>query len=123
MSDILPPPTTPRMSTYRLTEASVVRDDGLHIPMDLFNAHWQEYQEWLRTGNTPLPMAPEPQEDIDRRTRRTELKTNAILNTLRTATPQQIDTYIDNQVTTLLDSRRVLKALAIAISVLLKEGL
>lgn len=49
--------------TYKLMPVSeiaghnqtVVRSDGLHIPMNQENTDYQEYLKWLAEGNEPLP--------------------------------------------------------------------
>lgn len=41
---------------YRITTTGVVREDGLHIPVDQSNVDFQEYQRWIDSGNTPLPI-------------------------------------------------------------------
>lgn len=51
---------------YKLKENGVTRIDGdqaIVIPADEFNRHWNEYQEWLKAGNTP-----EPQDLVERAT-------------------------------------------------------
>jgi len=41
---------------YKLTLFGVKRiADNAFIPNDESNRDWQEYQEWLKKGNTPLP--------------------------------------------------------------------
>jgi len=41
---------------YKLAEGGVIRlADGAFIPADDRNKDWQEYQEWLSQGNTPMP--------------------------------------------------------------------
>jgi hypothetical protein len=34
---------------------SIIRFDGLSIPMDEANTDYQEYLKWVAEGNTPLP--------------------------------------------------------------------
>lgn len=47
---------------YKLIENGVLRiDDGAHIPDDIANRDWREYQDWIAEGNTPEPADPEPQ--------------------------------------------------------------
>lgn len=112
------------VADYQLKPNGVFhRPTGHHIPPDDANIHWQEYQVWLTAGNTPDPSDPPPAEDLARVARRQELRANAVVNAIASATPAQIDTYIDNNVTTLAQARTVLKALAMCVSVLLKEGL
>ena len=46
---------------YQLTESGVQRlEDNAHIPDCADNRDWQQYQQWLKKGNTPLPMDPTP---------------------------------------------------------------
>ena len=46
---------------YKLTEAGVLRlSDKAYIPDCDDNRDWQEYQQWLKEGNEPLPMDPPP---------------------------------------------------------------
>lgn len=50
---------------YKLTNTtSIVRiEDNAIIPADLNNADFQEYQNWISKGNTPLPKDPDPAPD------------------------------------------------------------
>ncbi|USE39251.1 hypothetical protein [Endozoicomonas sp. SCSIO W0465] len=42
---------------YQLTETGVLRlSDLAYIPDCTDNFDWQEYQQWLKEGNKPLPM-------------------------------------------------------------------
>jgi hypothetical protein len=112
------------MADYQLRESGVLRRaDEAHIPDDPANPAWQEYLAWLAAGNTPDPADPAPVEDTERRARRAQMRANAVIQALATSTPAQVDAYVDAQVTDLASARRVIKALAIAVSVLLKEGL
>lgn len=46
------------MRSYKLQKdgIGVIRlDDMASVPADPRNRDWQEYQEWLAKGNTPLP--------------------------------------------------------------------
>ena len=41
---------------YQLTQNGVLRlEDNVWIPNDVRNRDWQDYQEWLKEGNTPEP--------------------------------------------------------------------
>ena len=46
---------------YQLAEHNTVHrlSDNAYIPKDDRNVDYQQYQQWLAAGNTPLP-APEP---------------------------------------------------------------
>jgi hypothetical protein len=39
--------------TYQKRENGVLRSDGMFIPNDPDNRHWQEYLAWLAEGNEP----------------------------------------------------------------------
>jgi hypothetical protein len=42
---------------YKIKENGVILIEGnLLIPEDEFNRHWNEYQDWLKAGNTPEPL-------------------------------------------------------------------
>lgn len=49
---------------YKLIKSGVLLGD-LTIPADPENRDWQEYQEWLAEGNTPLPADPGPDPAIE----------------------------------------------------------
>lgn len=53
---------------------------------------------------------------------RAEVKRDAVLVALKDATPQQIEAWIDNNVTSLAEARAVLKALAKAVALLIRKG-
>jgi sulfur relay (sulfurtransferase) DsrF/TusC family protein len=41
---------------YKLVQNGVIKlPDNIFIPNDPANRHYQEYQEWLKKGNTPIP--------------------------------------------------------------------
>lgn len=49
---------------YKLKDQGVIRlSDGAHIPDNLANRDWREYQFWLADGNIPLPTDPPPPVD------------------------------------------------------------
>ena len=44
---------------YKLTGSGVQRlEDNAYIPNCADNRDWQEYQQWLKEGNEPLPIDP-----------------------------------------------------------------
>ena len=41
---------------YKLTENGIIRiSDNIFIPLDTTNRHYQEYLQWLKQGNQPIP--------------------------------------------------------------------
>jgi hypothetical protein len=43
------------MTTYKLTDDGVLREDGAQIPAAAENKDWREYLEWVEKGNSPDP--------------------------------------------------------------------
>lgn len=45
---------------YKLSSEYIVirMNDNAHIPCDINNRDWIEYQEWLNAGNVPLETDP-----------------------------------------------------------------
>ena len=118
------PPAAPLPTSYKLSGNGVVRTrDGVFIPRDPDNIHWREYEAWLDDGHSPEPADPPPPEEGARRARRQALRAYSMIQRLETATPAEIDAWIDANVTTIAQARTVLKALCVAMSVLLREGL
>lgn len=84
------------------------------------------YEAWKAAGNTPTPFTPVV-EDVNREIRRaainTEAETNALINRLRDATPAQINTFVDNNLTMFTAQQRtVLAHMLIAIAFALNGG-
>jgi len=48
------------MAIYKLKKDGVILNDLTHIPNNLDNRHWQEFEAWKGEGNTPEPADPEP---------------------------------------------------------------
>lgn len=97
------------MADYKLmfgTPGIIRTADNACVPEDPANRDYREFLAWLTAGNTPDP-AETPQETADRQahevetagqeTLRTELKADAVFAALRTATPAQINTFVNNQ--------------------------
>lgn len=60
--------------SYKLLKKGVKRlADNAHIPDNIGNSDWQEFQKWLAAGNTPQPAdtdpAPIDQSDLDQITK------------------------------------------------------
>lgn len=118
------------MALYKLDPIGVVRSDGLHIPNDTRNRHWQEYLAWVALGNTPDPeftqaeldaQAAEAAERALRLANRAAAKADALVAELASRTPAEIDAYIVANVTDLASAKLVLRALAQVVGVLARE--
>lgn len=107
--------------SYRLTDFGVQRiADSANIPNDERNRDWQEYQEWLKAGNTPDPLVVN-QEDADRLERRRQMRAAQLGDSLQNMSPAQAAQWVETNVTNLTEAKRVLKALAAIVCVLVKE--
>lgn len=92
---------------------------------------WDAYQAWIAAGNVPEPpelppgVSPEQAEiDADKaeaREWRTALLQDPLITGLRKRTPDQISTWIDNNVNNLADAKGVLKSMARLLVVLARR--
>lgn len=109
------------MSVYRLTAAdAVIRiDDGACIPDDPNNRDRAEYEAWLSSGGVPDPYVRPPAETV-REERQAAFDADAtradLLERLRNATPAQINTYVDSNVTNLADARALFKRILLVLA-------
>ena len=60
-------------------------------------------------------IAPQETKDLD------SVRTHTLLVQLKNATPAQVETYVENHVTTLPEAKEVLKALAVAVGYLVRK--
>jgi len=107
------------MAKYQLTATTIIlRDDGMNIPPDPANRDYAEYLAWVNAGGVPAPYV-EPPEQIAARQRRTAFDADAtradLLTRLRTATPAQINSYVDANVTNLTDARTLFKRILLTL--------
>lgn len=65
---------------------------------------WGPYESWIKSGNTPDPAIPDARVDA----MKADPTRVALLARLRTATPAQIDTYVQANVTNLAQARDML---------------
>jgi len=109
------------MYAYKLNEnGSVLRVfDSTYIPPDPNNLDYVEYLAWTAAGNVADPYV-EPPEQIAARQRKASFDADAtrtdLLTRLRTATPAQINNYVDVNVTTLVEARTMFKRILLCIS-------
>jgi len=101
--------------------------DNALIPLDLKNFDYKEYLNWISKGNTPIPVDPPSQEEIDEQNRKQiieqeQAKIQALptIQFLKTHTAEEIEDWIQTNVTTLAKAKDVLAKLAIAIGVSLR---
>lgn len=70
---------------------------------------WQEFEAWVALGNTPAPVPPPSAADLRTDALLADPARADLIDKLRNASPSQIDSYIDNNVTTLAGARALFK--------------
>lgn len=109
------------MADYKIARDNLVirNKDNASIPNEPGNADWQAYMAWVAAGGVPDPYV-EPPENIARKQREAAFNADTVrmdlLDRLRTATPTQINTYVDNQVTDLASARTMFKRILLVLS-------
>lgn len=109
------------MTEYRLTQTAVVvrtMDDAC-IPDDPANADRVKYAAWRTSGGVPDPYV-KPQVEVDGEARRASFDADAtradLLTRLRSATPAQINSYVDNNVANLAEARALFKKILLVLA-------
>jgi len=106
---------------YTLTGTDVVirNADNASIPNDRGNKDRVEYEAWLAAGGVPNPYVENPAV-VTARQRQATLNADAtradLLTRLRTATPAQINSYVDANVTNIADARTMFKRILLALA-------
>jgi len=115
---------------YKLTNTSVIvrTADGAYIPAVLTNKDYQDYLAWVAAGNTPDPVDPPTPVELAAAAQAAQdaqdiadAKAYAKLAALKAMTPAQIQTWVNANVTNLVQAQDAIKTLAIAVSVLLRR--
>lgn len=114
---------------YKKTNTNYIirTSDNVCIPDDTNNKDYAEYLEWVKQGNTALPVDPLSTEELDRLNKETIKKVeqtkvigDIVIKYLTTHTAEEINTYIQTNVTSLATAKDVLAKLAVAIGVILR---
>ncbi len=107
--------------TYRFTaNGQIFRiPDEVTIPNDERNLDWQDYQRWLAQGGVTQPYI-RPAQEIIREQRKATFDADAtrqeLITQLSTATPAQINTYVNNNVTDLAGARALFKKILLVLA-------
>ena len=105
------------MANYQLTSSETIirTGDGASIPNDPRNRDRAEYDAWVKAGGVPDPVPPPSAAETTEANRLAAIKADAgridLITRFRTATPAQIDTFIDANVTTIAQARTLFKAI------------
>lgn len=109
------------MAQYRMTANAIVirTSDGACIPSDPANGDRVAYNAWLAAGGVPDPYV-KPQSEIDIAARKASFDADAtradLMNRLATATPAQINSYVDANVTNIAEARALFKRILLVLS-------
>lgn len=117
----------------RFNQPGVIRlADEAQIPEALENQDWLEYLDWLAAGNVPDP-AETPEETAARQAQEQEqtgqtalrdnLKMDAVFDQLKTATPAQINTFVNNQFPAFTIQQRAVMKMLIQVAALVVRRL
>ena len=93
---------------------------GVDTPLDEHSPTVKEYLAWRALGNTPEPADLDPpptQDQLDVATAKLYVK----LTALKAMTPDQVNTWVTNNVNTLAEAKDAIKTLAIAVSILARR--
>ena len=98
--------------------------DNVIIPPDNKNIDYQEYFDWISKGNIIQPIDSPTQQELDEQNRKqiiqqeqTKVHSLPTIQFLKTHTAEEIEDWIQTNVTTLAKAKDVLAKLAIAIGV------
>lgn len=117
----------------RFNTTGVIRlADNAHIPEDEANQDWREFLAWQAEGNIPDPAetpgetaAREAQEleHTEQTVLRDNLKMDAVFDQLKTATPAQINTFVNNQFAAFTAQQRAVMKMLIQVAALVVRRL
>lgn len=106
-------------------DAIIKLDGEIFIPEG--NRLWDDYQLWIAAGNVPAPAETTEQqtarltqevETQEQENLRADLKADAIFDALKTATPAQISTFVNNQFATFTAQQRATMKMLIQVAAL-----
>lgn len=106
------------MASYQIDSSGALRrkSDGAVIPPDMGNT---DYRTFLASGETPDPYV-EPPEETARRQRKAAFDADAtradLLSRLALASPAQISSYVDANMTNLAEARALVKKMLLVMA-------